>query len=300
MTCYLILSSACPLLAQIRGQYESGLNATNSGTMAAPGLTYANVFQLYSFDQAKDRHGASVPVDGNLSVLFDHNIVNWTTSAAKPGAMRYGFLVDIPISANSLTSVNVGSLRSGAGLTDIYIQPLTLGWNFKRADIQTAYGFIAPTGRYKGGAADNAGSGYWGHDISSGQTVYLTKNKGTSFSAYELYELHGTQRDTQVHPGQTFNLDYSMMQIVPLQKNQHTLLQFGLAGYEQFQTTDKSGPTITALLASAHYRANALGGAANIILPGRKSAISFKALKEFDNKATVQGYSIQIGGVITF
>ena len=194
----------------------------------------------------------------------------------------------------------MGSLRSGAGLTDIYIQPLALGWNLKRTDIKIAYGFIAPTGRFSGGASDDAGSGYWGHDISSGQTVYLTKNKATSFSAYELYEFHGTQRDTQVHPGQTFNLDYSLMQIVPLQKNQHTLLQFGLVGYGQYQTTDKSGPTITPDQASAHYRVNAMGGAVNFILPVRKAAVFFKALKEFDNRSTVEGYSIQIGGSVTF
>jgi hypothetical protein len=258
------------------------------------------MFQLYSFDQAKDSNGTRQPISGNLSVLFEHNIVNWTTDVAKDGAVKYGFLVDIPISSNSLTIADLGSLRSGAGLTDIYIQPLALGWGLKRADIKVAYGFIAPTGRFRSGASDNAGSGYWGHDISSGQTIYLTKNKGTSFSAYELFEFHGTQRDTQVHPGQTFNLDYSLMQIVPLQKNQHTLLQFGLVGYGQYQTTDKSGPAITTAQASARYRVNAMGGAVNFILPVKKAAVSFKALKEFDNRSTVQGYSIQIGGSVTF
>ncbi len=247
--CCLILVGARPLKGQIRGQYASGLNATNSGTLPPPGLTYANMFQLSSFNESKDSNGNRRPISGNLSVLFDHNILNWTTTEAEHG-MRYGFLADIPFSSDSLTHTDLGSLRSGAGLTDIYIQPLTLGWNSKRADIQIAYGFIAPTGRFKGGATDNAGSGYWGNDVSSGQTVYLTKNSGqtvyltknkaTSFSAYELYESHGTQRDTHVHPGQTFNLDYSLMQILPLQENKHTLLQFGLK--VPIRTADCGGP----------------------------------------------------------
>ena len=297
--CFLILVGSRPLKGQIRGQYESGLNAANSGTLAPPGLTYANVFQLYSFNEAKDSNGNRRSISGNLSVMFDHNIFNWTTKKTENG-MRYGFLADVPFSSNSLTIADLGSLRSGAGVTDIYIQPLTLGWDLKRADIQIAYGFIAPTGRFKGGATDNAGSGYWGNDISSGQTVHLTKNKKTSFSAYELYEFHGTQRDTHIHPGQTFNLDYSLTHVLVLQKNKHTLLQFGPAGYGQFQTTDKSGPTIIPAQASTRYRVNAMGGVANIILPLRKAAISFKALKEFGNRSTVQGYSIQIGGAITF
>jgi hypothetical protein len=296
----LIVVSACPLMAQIRGQYESGLNATNSGVLAPPELTYATQFQLYSFDRGKDRDGARLSTNGNLSVLFQHNFVAWTTKAATPGKLRYGFLTDIPISSNSLTVATLGSLRGGAGLTDIYIQPLTLGWNLKRADVQVAYGFIAPTGRFKEGASDNAGSGYWGHDVSSGQTLHLKENKATSFSAYELYEFHGTQRDTHVRAGQTFNLDYSLTQIVPLQENQHTLLQLGLAGYEQLQTTDRSGPSITADQASVHYRVNAVGAVANVILPGAKTALSFKMLKEFGNRATVQGHSIQIGGALTF
>src|SRR5262249_42506368 len=126
MVCCLVLVGVRPAKAQIRGQYESGLNATNSGVFAPPGLTYASVFQLYSFDQAKDSSGTPHPISGNLSVLFQHNFVNWTTEAAKAG-MRYGVLVDIPISSNSLTIAELGSLSSGAGLTDIYIQPLSLG-----------------------------------------------------------------------------------------------------------------------------------------------------------------------------
>ena len=39
---------------------------------------------------------------------------------------------------------------------------------------------MAPTGRYTPGASDNVGSGYWGHNLITGSTVYLTKDKGTS------------------------------------------------------------------------------------------------------------------------
>lgn len=285
--------------AQSRGQYTPGLNATSSGTMAAPGWTYSNVFQLYSFNQSKDRNGDRLPVTGNVSVIFDHNTIIWSNKP-KEGKPRYAFVADVPISNNSLSSATLGTVAGGGGLTDIYIQPLTLGWNFKRADIQVAYGFTVPTGRFNGDATNNVGSGYWGQDVSSGQTIYLTKDKKTAFSAYEMYEFHGTQRDTQVHPGQTLDVDYSLTRVVVLQKKTMTMLQLGVAGYGQYQMTDKSGPSVTPLQASAHYRVNALGGTANIILPMRKAAITFKALKEFANRSTVQGYTIQVGGAITF
>ena len=40
-----------------------------------------------------------------------------------------------------------------------------------------------------------------------------------------------------VHPGQTFNLDYSLTHTFPLQRALR--LQLGLVGYGQWQTTDK-------------------------------------------------------------
>src|SRR5262249_53088857 len=54
------------------------------------------------------------------------------------------------------------------------------------------------------------------------------------------------QRTTEVHPGQTFDLDYSVTQNVPLDKDQHTLLQIGVVGYE---TTDRTTPIVNPLIA---------------------------------------------------
>ena len=145
------------------------------------------------------------------------------------------------------------------------------------------------------------GSGYWGNNIVGGQTFYLTKDKGTAVSAYEAYEFHGTQKDTDIHPGQTFDLDYSFTQVLPLQKNMKTLLQIGLVGYEQCQTSDRSGPGVNPIVAAnSHYRVNALGFTANIIQPEKNVVIGVKYFKEFSNSSTVQGYSLQISGAITF
>ena len=101
-----------------------------------------------------------------------------------------------------------------------------------------------------------------------------------------------------VHPGQTLNLDYSLTQTFALQ---HGLrLQLGLAGYGQWQTTDKSGPNITPEQASAHYKVNALGFAANVLLPEKKVSVGFKYFHEFECRSTFQGYTLQISGAVTF
>jgi hypothetical protein len=134
--------------------------------------------------------------------------------------------------------------------------------------------------------------------VSSGETFYLNKNKGAAVSAFEMYEFHGTQQGTQIGPGQTFDLDYSLTQVVPLRSNLR--LQLGLIGYEQWQTTDKYGPTVTSAQAASRYKVNALGFASNVMLPERKVRLGAKYFKEFLNRSTFQGYSLQISGTVTF
>jgi hypothetical protein len=173
-----------------------------------------------------------------------------------------------------------------------------MGWRTKRADVRVIYGFLAPTGRFKAGANNNVGSGYWTNCVSAGETFYLTHNKRTAVSAFEMYEFHGTQQGTNIHPGQAFDLDYSVTQTFPLQ---HDLrLQLGPAGYGQWQTTDKNGPNVTPAQAAAHYRVNALGFAANVVLPNRKVSVGVRYFREFLNRSTFQGYSVQIAASISF
>jgi hypothetical protein len=75
-------------------------------------------------------------------------------------------------------------------------------------------------------------------------------------------------------------------------------LQVGLVGYGQWQTTDKSGPTITTTQGNAHYKVNALGVGSNLNL--MKINIGFRYFKEFSNRSTFQGHSVQISGAIKF
>jgi hypothetical protein len=202
------------------------------------------------------------------------------------------------INNNSLTSDAVGPISAGGGFGDSYYQPLILGWQKDRTAIRAVYGFLAPTGKFQAGTNDNVGSGYWVSTFSSGQTFYLTKTRATSLSAFQMYEIHGIQKDTNIHPGQTLNLDYSLMHNLPLRMDNG--LQIGLIGYNQWQTTDTAGPSITPEQASAHYRVTTLGFASSLVLPDRKVSLSFKYFREFSNRSTFQGNSIQISSTITF
>jgi hypothetical protein len=230
---------------------------------------------------------------------MDMNSFVWVSKPLRTlGGALYSASATLPIANNSLTSDEFGAISGGGGFADSYYQPLILGWRKQRADIRAIYGFLAPTGRFTSGANDNVGSGYWTNVPAAGETAYLTKNNTTAVSAFEMYEFHTTQQGTQIHPGDTFDLDYSLTQVFPLQRD--LSLQLGLVGYGQYQTTDKTGPNITSAQATAHYKVNALGFASNLSLPARKVSTGFKFFKEFSNRSTFQGYSVQISIAISF
>jgi len=284
--------------AQNRGVYPLGLSAINSGVSAEPGLTYNNSFLFYSRSEQKGSNG-EVLATGQQSVLLDMNTLLWASAAeiAMLGGARFSSAVTIPIANNSLSSSAQGAISGGGGLGDLYFQPVILGWRTERADIRGVLGFLAPTGRFNAGATDNVGNGYWTPVIAAGETFYLSQDKATTLSAFEMYEFHSTQSGTQIHPGETLDLDYSLMRAFTFPDSR---LQVGLVGYGAWQTTAKTGPNITPAEEAQRYRVNALGIGVNFVLPARKVTLSFKYFDEFSNQWTYQGYSLQISVGVGF
>jgi hypothetical protein len=213
------------------------------------------------------------------------------------GGARFSSAVTIPIANNSLSSSAQGAISGGGGLGDLYLQPVILGWRTERVDVRGVLGVLAPTGKFNAGATDNVGNGYWTPVIAAGETFYLSADRETTLSAFQMYEFHSVQSGTQIRPGQTFDLDYSLMHAF---KFPDSRLQVGLVGYGAWQTTAKTGPNITPAEEAQRYRVNALGVGANFALPARKVTLSFKYFDEFSNQWTYQGYSLQISAGIGF
>jgi hypothetical protein len=282
--------------AQNRGVYPLGMSATNSGVTPKPGFTYVNQLLFYSRDHAKDDFGNTLPIIGENYVLMDMNTLAWVSTRTFLGGARYSAAATLPFAKNSLTSDIHGNISGGDGFADSYYLPFILGWNGERVAVRVIYGFLAPTGRFASNASNNVGSGYWTHTLSSGQTLYLNNSKRLVLSAFQMYEFHTTQEDTRIHPGETFDLDYSFLGSLPAPKD--VQLQIGLVGYEQRQTTARTGPSVVA--SGERYVVNALGLAVAATFPEHKSSLGLKYFKEFSNRSTFQGYSVQLSGSISF
>ena len=285
--------------AQSRGVYPPGMSALNSGLTPEPGFTYSNQLLFYSRDQAKSDDGSPLPITGSNSVVLDLNSLVWVSRKTILKGAYYSAIATLPFAKNDLTSDILGNISGGSGFGDSYFVPLVLGWNKESVSIRALYGFLAPTGRFAVGANDNVGSGYWTQTLSSGQTFYLTKGKLLMLSAYELYEFHTIQEGTGTHPGDTFDLDYSVARTFSF-RNRSTRLQIGVAGYEMHQTTAKTGPAITLDQSRERYAVNAIGFASSVALPRRNFNLTMKFFKEFANRATFQGYSLQVSGGMSF
>jgi hypothetical protein len=281
---------------QVRGVYPAGMSATNSGVTPRSGFSYSNLLAIYSRDQFRGPNG-EILATGRQSVVMDLNSIVWVSKREILGGAKFSMSATLPVANNSLTSDDAWPISGGQGFADSYYQPFILGWNKERIALRAVYGFLAPTGSFKVNASDNVGSGYWTHAFSSGQTVWLTQDKRTAVSAFQMYEVHTTQKGTQTKPGDTLDLDYSLTHSITLRNE--LSLQVGLVGYNQWQTTDKTGPAITPQQAAAHYRVNALGFAANVNLPARVN-VGVKYFKEFMNRSTFQGHSLQLSGAISF
>jgi hypothetical protein len=208
-----------------------------------------------------------------------------------------------------LSGTNLGVNGGGAGFADTYVQPISMGWHFgKRVDFNAGYSFTAPTGRYTAGASNNVGSGYWGNNITSGTTLYITKNQATTANFATDWEIHGQKtvasipagQFTKITPGQAFTDEWGIGQVLPLKKDFSQLAQLGLVGYDQWQVSSTGGSYLVAGIPVAasrvpYYSVHGIGVQANYILPAKNLAFFFKYYDEYSAKARVKGRTIVFG-----
>ena len=300
--------------AQQKGQWIPGQFGLNAGSLPDPGVTYANLAMNYSAARLNDSNGNRVlqNVTGTYAFWADENIVYYVPSHKILGGYFMPY-VSINVANGSLvadlTGTNLGANGGGAGFADTYVEPLNMGWHLKRADVNVGYAFVAPTGRYTAGASNNVGSGYWGNNITSGTTFYLTKNKGTSANLVTDWEIHGQKtvastpagQFSKITPGQAFTDEWGLGQVLPLKKDMSQLAQLGFVGYDQWQVTCNGGNYLVARIpvsarSVAYYSVHGIGLQANYIIPAKDFVLFFKYYDEISAKARPEGRTFVFGG----
>jgi hypothetical protein len=307
-----LLNWALPLPGQQKPQWMPGQVGLNAGIMPSPGFSYVNITVGYHAGAFNNASGSAIPVTGSYNVWavenFSYYVPNLNVMHGNLG--MYLILtpatgsLDADIPTQNPGIPNLSAAGGGGGLADLFVEPIGLGWHLKRADIQLGEGMMLPTGRYTPGASNNVGTGYFGNHLLAGETVYITKNRGTSANLFTDWEVHGARagtNGTNKTPGQAFTMEWGLGQVLPLKKNFSQLLQIGLIGYDQWQVTQNGGTvpigsTNLTIPASAlpFYSVHAIGGQGTYILPMKNLTIYVKGEHEYT------AYSHTVGNTVVF
>ncbi len=148
---------AQPGLAQLNGFNIKGDMGSKAGTQAPQGVVVGAPLYWYDTSRINNTSGEQVNRGGSLDMFIGGPLFSWVTGKKILGA-NYAFTAVLPL-ANTALEAPIFGANPSPGLSDMYLQPLSLGWHFGRADVTAGYGIYMPTGRYAAGASDNTGLG---------------------------------------------------------------------------------------------------------------------------------------------
>jgi len=241
--------------------------------------------------------GRTLTLDVDVDAYTIAPAVLWNTGFKILGA-EYGLFGVVPFGGPSIqvqlatqTGTGVEADESAFGLQDIFVQPLWLAWRWPQFDLMGGYGFAAPTGRFEQGAADNLGLGYWTHQLQVAGALYFL-DKATAVVVAATYEFNMEKEDVDITPGQRFSLNYGVSQFLLLGQG---LIELGLLGYSQWQTTDDSGSDATN--PSVHDQIHAVGAQLGCTVPHWRLSAVAKYLYQYyaEDRFRGQEFTLTVG-----
>jgi hypothetical protein len=124
----------------------------------------------------------------------------------------YSFQI-FPAFTNSSLEAPIFGLQDSVStdFTDLYFQPINLGWTTGRADFTAGLGVYAPTGKYEPGGDENLGLGMWSFEIFGGTTLYLDQARTWHLAAAAFYETHTEKEDTDIEVGDLLARHHAMI-----------------------------------------------------------------------------------------
>lgn len=297
----LSLSVSFSLHAQLKGTHLLGDMGLQSGSQASPSFTaFVPMFNYHTTKFIKANGDKLNAPDINMFLL---GVGGGIVTEKKILGGNYGASVLLAFASSKIEG-NLISTKSSLAFTDMYIQPLQLGWKTKQADFSFGYAIYVPTGKYELGGDENAGMGIFTNELSAGSTVYFDKKKEWNFSALFSYAFNSKKKNTgnnTITVGNLLTIEgglgktwYKAIKGSPLPM----IINAGVVYYMQFKTT-KDKMTIPIISNSTFDLANkdrgyALGAETDIFIPTIKSSIGLRWLGEFGSRNRTQGNSFFI------
>lgn len=208
------------------GYYMPGnLGVRDLAQPVQSGLIVSDYNIFINSDKFKDIDGNEIngldliPFNVNISGYINNLLLTYASEKLSfLGNARYMAIL-APNFSTAGVEVALGKFKhkkeidgGASGFGDLAVAPVYLSWGFEKMDVTAGYMFVAPTGKYKTGADDNVGSGYWSHILQAAAFYYPLPQKATAIMVMPTYEFHGQIKDASVTPGSRFSLDYGVSQ----------------------------------------------------------------------------------------
>jgi hypothetical protein len=300
----LITFAICPLVllvlvpgparAQFLGHNFHGDYGLQSATQPPPGFWLAALYLRYDGDRLLDRNGDEVRIDpeGRGEIDINSYVLGlWWVSKTKVLGANYSLAVFPAFTDNVLEAPILGlEQKTDTGFTDLYIQPINLGWHTQRADYMAGLGVYAPTGRYDPDANDNLGLGMWSFEIFGGATAYFDEKQSWHFATTAFYETHTEKEDSDITVGDILTLEGGLGKSF-----KEGAILLGAAYYAQWKITDDDLGFDLELpdgRSLGKHRVYGLGPELTLPIATKKRLIGFVNLRyfwEFGARTTLEG-----------
>jgi hypothetical protein len=270
------------------GHRLAGTLGLDAGRLAPPGIHAADRLVIYRADRLRDRNGDRVPLDVNLDTVG--NAVGAAASFDVPAlATRVTVAFGLPIAR---VAASVGELQASVdkfGLSDIFVQPLKLGWRFAQVDVVTGYALYIPTGDFEPGARGGVSSGQFTHQLSLGGTAFFDRARTAFVTALASYDLNQRKRNIDLTRGDDVQAQGGVG--LTLRK----VIDLGVAAYVLKQVRDDRGSALPPRLRGARDFVWGLGPEADVTVPYARTRVGLRAEWDVATRSRPQGFVMVLG-----
>jgi hypothetical protein len=222
--------------------------------------------------------------------------VAWVTNAKLLGGNIGGQALPVAFMKARIEGTNLdvpGSFK----FTDIYVQPLQLGWHKPRADFVAGWGLFLPTGSWELGG-DNGGLGMWSNLFQAGTTLRLDDQHAWTASLLASYEIHSHKKETNIKVGDILTLEGGLGKAFykPVEGSHiPRITNVGLVYYTQLKVTSDEGPAGSSILFEGKEdRVFGVGLEASVFLPKQKLLLGLRVVPEFGARDRTQGFACTV------
>jgi hypothetical protein len=276
-------------VAQALPTTNKGWIGLKSGTQPSPGQYVTFLIWIYNFDTLKTNNGTQIGGRGRGSInqLVPAIAYSYVSEKKILGA-NYSAMWALPL-ANTAIDFPRLDFPTDWGASDMYLQPIQLGWHLKNADLVAGYALYMPTGRFIPGSVNNTGLGQWSNEFSAGFTVYPNEKKSFHLATLVQYYIQSGKENSDQRVGDSLQLQGGAG--VAFKEG---LINAGMVYYTQWKMTEDRIPSeLPAFRGKNRYLG--LGPEFNTVLPiSRQTPVfaAFRYLFETGNRVATQGNTL--------